>query len=33
MKRLTSELSQLFEESHKLEEDIKKNMEALGFKM
>ena len=33
MKRLTSELSQLFEESHRLEEEIKKNMEALGFKM
>lgn len=33
MKRLTTELSQLFEESHRLEEEIKKNMEALGFKM
>lgn len=31
MKRLTSELGGLFEESHKLEEEIKKNLAALGF--
>jgi len=33
MKRLTTELGQLFEESHRLETEIKKNLEALGFKM
>jgi len=33
MKRLTSELGQLFEESHRLEAEIKKNLEALGFKI
>ena len=31
MKRLTSELSDMFEESHELEDKIKKNLEALGY--
>lgn len=31
MKTLTSELKLQFEESHKLEEKIKKNLEAIGF--
>lgn len=31
MKRLTGELSGLFEESHKLEEEIRKNLEAIGY--
>ena len=33
MKTLTKELREEFEESHKLEEQIKENMEAIGFKM
>ena len=33
MTRLTAELGQLFEQSHKLEDEIRKNLEALGFKM
>ena len=33
MKRLTSELNELFQESHRLEEEIRKNMGALGFEM
>ena len=33
MKRLTSELSELFKESHKLEEDIRKNLEAIGYEI
>ena len=31
MKKLTSELSKQFEESHKLEEEIKKNLGAIGY--
>ncbi|PWM78509.1 MAG: N-6 DNA methylase [Phascolarctobacterium sp.] len=33
MKRLTSELSDLFKESHKLEEEIRKNLEAIGYEI
>lgn len=33
MKRLTSELSGLFEESHKLEAEIRKNLGAIGFEI
>ena len=33
MKRLTSELSTLFDESDRLKEKIKKNLGALGFKL
>lgn len=33
MKRLTGELSELFEESDRLQEQIKKNMEAIGYGM
>lgn len=33
MKRLTSELSELFKESHKLEEDIRKNLGAIGYEI
>ena len=31
MKSITSELSKQFEESHKLEEEIKKNLNAIGY--
>ena len=33
MKTITSELSKQFEESHKLEEEIRKNLKAIGFKI
>lgn len=33
MTRLTSELSSLFEESHKLEDEIKKNLGAIGYEL
>jgi len=33
MKRLTSELSQQFQKSHELEQEIKKNLDSLGFKI
>lgn len=33
MQRLTKELSGLFEESYKLEEQIKSNLESIGFKL
>ena len=33
MKRLTSELSDLFEKSHELEEEIRKNLKAIGFEV
>ena len=33
MKNITSELSKQFIESHKLEEEIKKNMKAIGFEL
>ncbi len=33
MKQLTQELSKQFEESHKLEEEIKKNLRSIGFKL
>ncbi len=33
MTRLTSELSKLFEKSHKLEEEIRKKMGALGYEI
>ena len=31
MKNITSELSTQFEESHRLEEEIKKNLKAIGY--
>ena len=31
MKTLTTDLKAQFEESHKLEEEIKKNLEAIGY--
>ena len=31
MKRLTSELSGLFEQSHKLEDEIRKQLGSIGF--
>lgn len=33
MKRLTSELSVMFKKSHELEEEIKKNLEAIGYEI
>jgi len=33
MKRLTGELGELFKESHRLEEEIRKNLVALGFEI
>lgn len=33
MKTITSELSKQFEESHKLEEEIKRNLKAIGFEI
>ena len=33
MKNITSELSRQFEESHKLEEEIKKNLKAIGYEI
>ena len=33
MKRLTVELSELFAQSHALEEQIKKNLKAIGFEV
>ena len=33
MKRLTSELSQMFKESHDLEKEIKKNLGAIGYEI
>ena len=33
MKRLTSELSDLFAKSHELEAQIKKNLKAIGFEV
>ena len=33
MKTITSELSKQFEESHKLEEEIRKNLKAIGFEI
>ena len=33
MKTVTSELSKQFEESHKLEEEIRKNLKAIGFEI
>ena len=33
MTRLTSELSDLFDESHKLEDKIRKQLEAIGYKL
>ena len=31
MKNITSELYKQFEESHKLEEEIRKNLKAIGY--
>lgn len=31
MKTLTSELKKQFEESHELEEEIRRNLEAIGY--
>ena len=31
MQRLTTELGKMFEESNQLQEQIRKNMEAIGF--
>lgn len=33
MTRLTTELGQMFEQSHKLEDEIKKNLEGIGWKI
>ena len=33
MKRLTSELSDMFKKSHELEEKIKRNLEVIGYEM
>ena len=33
MENITSELSKQFEESHRLEEEIRKNMKAIGFEL
>ena len=33
MKTITSELSKQFEESHKLEEEIRQNLKAIGFEI
>ena len=33
MKKITSELSKQFEESHKLEEEIRKNLKAIGYEI
>lgn len=33
MQRLTSELSDLFQESHRLEEEIKKQLSSIGFEL
>ena len=33
MQRLTSELSDLFKESHRLEDEIKKQLGSIGFKI
>ena len=33
MKNITSELSKQFEESHKLEEEIKKDLKAIGYEI
>ena len=33
MTRLTSELSKLFEESHELEEEIRKKLGAIGYEI
>lgn len=33
MRNITSELSKQFEESHKLEEEIKKNLKAIGYEI
>jgi type I restriction enzyme M protein len=33
MKRLTSELSEMFKKSHELEDAIKKNLEAIGYEI
>ena len=33
MTRLTSELSKLFEESHKLEKEIRKKLGAIGYEI
>lgn len=33
MKRLTEELSQMFKQSHKLEEEIRKNLEGIGYEV
>ena len=33
MKNITSELAKQFEESHRLEEEIRKNIKAIGFEL
>ena len=33
MKRLTSELGDLFAESHRLEDEIKKQLGSIGFEL
>ena len=33
MSNITSELSKQFEESHRLEEEIKKNLKAIGYEI
>ena len=33
MTRLTSELSDMFKKNHELEEEIRKNLEAIGYEI
>ena len=33
MTRLTSELSEMFKESHRLEEEIRKQLASIGFEL
>lgn len=33
MTRLTAELSELFAQSHKLEDEIRKKLEAIGYEI
>ena len=33
MKRLTSELSEMFEKSHELENEIREKLEAIGYEI
>ena len=33
MERLTSELAEMFEKSHELEDEIRKKLEAIGYEV